>query len=216
MLNQFQNIIFDLDGTLVNSSEEVLVCFKKAFNKANYPIDLNKLTSDVIGPPLRQILELIAPELKSEDKISEIMSNFRKIYDYDENDISVMYDDVLDVLKQLKNSGKRLFIATFKPQIPTERVVEMFGIKDMFEDIYTIDKFGKHITKDEMILNIIENYCLKKSETVMVGDAASDVTAAKKAGVTAVGVLWGYGSDKSKLIENSDLLFENPKELVGN
>ena len=72
MLNQFQNIIFDLDGTLVNSSEEVLVCFKKAFDKANYPVDESRLTSDIIGPPLRQILETIAPELPDEDKISEI------------------------------------------------------------------------------------------------------------------------------------------------
>lgn len=214
MLNQFQNIIFDLDGTLVNSSEEVLICFKRAFDKANYPVDESRLTSDIIGPPLRQILETISPELTDEDKISEIIANFRQIYDYDENDISVMYDGILDVLKQLKKSNKKIFIATFKPQVPTMRVVEMFGIKDMFNDIYTIDKFGKHITKDEMISNIVETYCLNKADTVMVGDAASDVTAAKKAGVTALGVLWGYDSDKSKLIENSDLLVESSKELI--
>lgn len=214
MLNQFQNIIFDLDGTLVNSSEEVLVCFKKAFDKANYPVDESRLTSDIIGPPLRQILETIAPELSDEDKISEIIANFRQIYDYDENDISVMYDGILEILKELKKSNKKIFIATFKPQIPTMRVVEMFGIKDMFDDIYTIDKFGKHITKDEMISNIVETYGLNKVDTVMVGDAASDVTAAKKAGVTALGVLWGYGTDKSKLIENSDLLVESSKELL--
>lgn len=211
MLNKFDNYIFDLDGTLINSSQEVLLCFKKAFAASNYPVDEKRLTSDVIGPPLRQIIQTIAPELTDDDKIEEIMKNFRQIYDYDENDISVLYDGVYDFLNGLKHCNKRLFMATFKPAIPTMRLVEKF-FKNMFEDIYTIDKFGKHITKQEMIEDIVKKYNLDKSKTVMVGDAASDVIAGKAADVTSVGVLWGYGSDKSKLIENSDLVIkEFPK-----
>ncbi len=61
MHNSFDNYIFDLDGTLVNSSEEVLLCFKKAFIAASYSIDESRLTSDVIGPPLRQIIATLAP-----------------------------------------------------------------------------------------------------------------------------------------------------------
>lgn len=214
MLNHFQNIIFDLDGTLVNSSEEVLVCFKKSFEKANYLIDNSRLTSDVIGPPLKQILETIAPELTEESKIVEIMQNFRQIYDYNENDISVLYDGILDVLKSLKKSNKKLFIATLKPDIPTQRVLKMFQIIDLFDDIYTIDKFGKNMSKEEMITHIIEKYDLNKFETVMIGDAASDVIAAKKAGVASIGVLWGYGADKTNLIENADLLVKKAEELI--
>lgn len=213
MLSQFDNYIFDLDGTLVNSSEEVLLCFKKAFLKSKYNIDEAKLTSDVIGPPLKQIIHLIAPELTDEEKISEIMSNFRQIYDYDEEDISVMYKGIYDFLCLLKSQGKRLFIATFKPQIPTMRLVKLFNL-NMFDDIYTIDKFGKNITKDEMITDIVNQYKLNKEKTVMIGDALSDVNAAKKAGVTAAGALWGYGSDKSELIKNSDILIKDTSQLV--
>ena len=75
---------------------------------------------------------------------------------------------------------------------------------NMFDDIYTIDKFGKHITKTEMIEDIINKYNLKKSETVMIGDAASDVISAKEAGITGIGVLWGYGEDKTELIQKAD------------
>ena len=213
MLNQYKNIIFDLDGTLVNSSEEVLNCFAKAFEKANYPLDKTKLTSDVIGPPLRQILQTLAPELTDEEKISEITSNFRQIYDYDENDISVMYDGIYDLLNTLKKEGHKLFIATFKPQIPTMRIVKMFEIEHLFEDIYTIDKFGKKIPKEEMITNIISKYNLQKNETVMIGDAASDMTAAKGAGIDGIGVLWGYGSDKEPLKQHADYIVENTTEL---
>ncbi|MCD8024271.1 MAG: HAD hydrolase-like protein [Candidatus Gastranaerophilales bacterium] len=212
MLNSFDNYIFDLDGTLVNSSKEVLSCFKKAFIAAGYPVDESRFTSDVIGPPLRQIIALLAPELKDENIISSIIKNFRAIYDYDENDISVLYDGIYDFILDLKKGGKKLFIATFKPKIPTMRLIEKF-FPDIFDDIYTIDKFGKQITKEDMIKDIISKYTLDKSKTVMIGDAASDVIAGKNAGVTAVGVLWGYGLDKTQLIQNADFSVSEVEKL---
>lgn len=203
MLNSFDNYIFDLDGTLVNSSEEVLLCLHKAFMQANYKIEKSRFTSDVIGPPIRQIITALAPELEDKAIITTIIKNFRHIYDYDENDISILYDGIYDFVQSLKKENKKLFIATFKPQIPTIRLIKKF-FPDTFDDIYTIDKFGKSITKEEMIKDIVSKYKLEKNKTVMIGDAASDVIAGKNAGVHTIGVLWGYGSNKDKLIENSD------------
>lgn len=212
MLNQFNNFIFDLDGTLINSSEEVILCFKKAFKKANYPINETLFTSNVIGPPLKEIINSLAPELTDEDKINELIENFRELYDYDENDISVIFDGIYDFLLKLKNLNKKLFIATFKPSIPTKRLIKKFKF-DMFDDVYTIDKLGKHITKTEMIEDIIKKYNLKKEETVMIGDAPSDVIAGNKAGITSIGVLWGYGSDKTNLIKNARICVNDVEEL---
>lgn len=214
MLRKYENIIFDLDGTLINSSEEVLSCFEKAFKATNYPIETERLTSDVIGPPLKQIISLLAPELTDENKINEIVQNFRQIYDYDENDISVLYKGISELLYELKLSGKRIFLATFKPTIPTRRIVKKFFVDNIFEDVYTIDKFCKKITKEEMITDIIAKYGLSPSKTVMVGDAASDMQAAKSAGVECIGVLWGYGDDKSELIENATFVVNSVEELV--
>ena len=205
-MHKFKNYIFDMDGTLINSSEEVLKCFKQAFKEAKYEIDTAKLTSDVIGPPLRQIIDLIAPDLVDEEKINEIISNFRRIYDYSEDDVSVMYSGIYDLLVNLKKLNYKLFIATFKPNIPTLRLIKKFGLESFFEDIYTIDKFGTKITKEEMITDILKSHNLKREETVMIGDAKSDMIAAKGAGVIGIGVLWGYGSDKEPIKQNSDLV----------
>ena len=212
-MNKYKNYIFDLDGTLVNSSEEVLLCFKKSFEEAKYKIDLSRLTSDVIGPPLKQIIQTIAPELQDDNKIDEIMRNFRRIYDYDENDISVMYEGIYDLCCDLKKQDCKLFIATFKPTIPTIRLVNKFHLDKLFDDIYTIDKFGTKITKEEMISSIISKYNLEKKQTVMIGDAASDMIAAKGADIDGIGVLWGYGSNKDALIENANHVVNDVKEL---
>ena len=208
---QINNYILDLDGTIINSSNEVLLCFEKAFAQSNYKIDKSRLTPNVIGPPLKEIIKLIAPEINEND-IEIVMENFRLIYDYDEHDISEYYSGVLEFLNKAKNSGKKLFIATYKPEKPTRRIEKQFKM-NMFEEIYTIDKFGEHITKTQMINDILNKFNLKKEETVMIGDASSDVISAKEAGVTGIGVLWGYGDDKTNLIKNSDYVVKNTQEL---
>ena len=208
----YHNYIFDLDGTIINSSKEVLLCFEKAFEKANYEIDKSRLTPNVIGPPLNEISKLIAPGIQETD-INRVVEYFRELYDFEENDISEFYQGIPEVLTTLKNMNKKLFIATYKPEKPTMRIIKQFHL-DKFDDIYTIDKFGKHITKTEMINDIIKKYNLNKSETMMIGDAPSDVICAKEAGVLAIGVLWGYGENKEPLIKNSDIVINSANEIL--
>lgn len=208
MLNNF---IFDLDGTIINSSKEVMICFEKAFAQANYPIDKSRLTHNIIGPPLPEIVKLIAPEI-DKNNLDKVVKNFHQIYDYEENDISEIYTGMYELLRSLKQSGKKVFMATYKPDFPTQRIVKQFKL-NMFDEVYTIDKFGENISKTQMINMIIDKYNLKKEETVMVGDAPSDVICAKEAGVLAIGALWGYGENKKPLIENSDITIKNVEEL---
>ena len=209
----FNNFIFDLDGTLINSFAEVKKCFILAFEKANYPVDKSRLTPEIIGPPLEDIVRNIIPEEKDQNKINEIVENYNFFYDNEENDISEVYDGIYNLLETLKSNNKKIFMATYKPNAPTLRIARQFNLIDYFEEIYTIDKFREFITKTQMIEMIIEKYHLKKDETVMIGDAVSDMTCAKEAGVFASGVLWGYGSDKQPLIENSDTVFEKVSDI---
>lgn len=205
---QFKNYIFDMDGTLVDSSEEVLSCLKKACELNNARINMENFSPNVIGPPLKEIIRSVIFDFDNEDLLVKITADFRKIYDYDENDKSPMYENTYEWLMSLKNAGKNLFLATNKPTISTKRLVKKLKL-DMFEDFYTIDKHeGSHMRKSEMIEEIVEKYNLGKSETIMIGDAPSDINAAHDAGVKAVGVLWGYGNHREKLIEISDFVVE--------
>lgn len=213
MPNKIQNFIFDLDGTIVDSSKEVLLCFKRAFDKANYQVDETLFTSDVIGPPLEDIAKMLAPNLRDEKKIQEVIKYYSNFYDYDENDISTMYEGLFEFLKKLKQNNKSLFIATLKPTTPTVRILKKFKIFDLFDDIYTIDKFGNYISKTKMVKHIIEKYNLKKEETIMLGDALSDILAGKENNITSVGALWGYSSEKTELKKNADFCIENIEEL---
>src|SRR5574344_1249810 len=121
VMSKFKNFIFDLDGTITDSSKEVLNCFEEAFRLVGHKIDKKRLTSNVIGPPLREILRLIAPDMREEKALTETERIFHKIYDFDEEDVTVLYDGIGEVLNKLKISEKNIFMATLKPKVPTER-----------------------------------------------------------------------------------------------
>ena len=211
MHKAFDNYIFDLDGTIVNSSEEIIRCLKQAFCNANIAVAEEKLSSDIIGPPIRQIIKFVLENI-DETSLQAVISNFRKIYDYDTEDVSFLYEGVFKTLESLKASGKRLFVATFKPNVPTIRLMKLLDL-NMFEAAYTVDYPGKFSTKTEIVNALISKYGLDKNKTVMVGDASSDMIAAKENGILGVGALWGYGSDKSLLKEHADLVIERIEDL---
>lgn len=214
MLNQFDNFIFDLDGTILNSSQEILKCLKSAFNKVKYQINENNLSPAVIGPPLKDIIKLIAPNLDDENKISEIIKNFRDIYDDDLSDVSTLYSGIYKFLIESKKQNKKLFLATLKPYKPTLRLIKQFKL-DFFEDIYSIDKFERNLSKKEMITEIIKKYNLNKEKTIMFGDTLKDITAAKECEIRSIGVTWGYETDKLNFAKHADYIINDINEIQG-
>lgn len=211
-LYKYSNYIFDLDGTLLNSAPELLVCVEKAFKKANYKIDKTRLNSQIIGPPLREIIKIVSPELNDEKIISEIISNFRQLYDNEKNDISEIYEGVYELLEKLCQNQCKLFLATNKPKIPTMRILKSFNL-NYFDDIYTIDKFETSYTKEEMINTILKEHELQKTQTIMIGDTLSDIVAAKKSGIDVIAIFNGYEKDKESLLKNANYIINSVKDL---
>ncbi|MDR2644411.1 MAG: HAD family hydrolase [Endomicrobium sp.] len=207
------NYIFDLDGTLIDSSAEIIRCLKKAFEVANYFIDDNVFSSNIVGPPIRQIILNVASDLKDEKVINEIIKNYRHIYDYNAHNSTQLYAGIYDFLQQTKKNGKLLFIATNKPIIPTLRIVKKLDIYDKFNDIYCIGMSSICLNKTEMIKDIIGKYKLDREYTYMIGDCNSDIIAGQNAGVKTVGCLWGYEKKKSFIKENADFFISSIEEL---
>ena len=115
--NNFDNFIFDFDGTLADTVDEVLSCIETAFNKCNVTFDKKRLNPSVMGPSLAEIAKIVKPDLTDENIINNIVFEYRKIYDYNKKDITKLYDGVQDCLSYLKQNNKRIFIATNKPKI---------------------------------------------------------------------------------------------------
>lgn len=193
----FKNIIFDLDGTLIDSAEAILESLRIAFiNTGNVPIV--ELDSSLIGPPLFEtIVKLLGTN--DSDKISPIINEFKIYYDERGFKQSSYFVGIPELLDELKKKKHNLYIATNKRLIPTEKIIDFLDWKNFFSEVYTLDKFNPNLkSKTELITKILKLNKLDLDDTLYVGDRNEDATAAKLNGLSFMLAIWGY--EKKKII----------------
>lgn len=206
MFSAFDNIVFDLDGTLLDSASGVLAFLEKTIEETGMAADKKKLNRDLIGPPLEKMLQTLCP-FENPESLSSAIRTFRRIYDTDPASGCTVFHQSVRLLKNLRIQNKRLFIATNKPKIPALDLIGRLGLGS-FEAVFTPDMVdGKRLTKTEMIQELISRFNLNKARTVMIGDTVLDMTAAHAAGIKGIAVLWGYEQDKDRLRSEADFIF---------
>lgn len=185
------NIIFDLDGTLIDSSPAILAALEQALEKNQVRPQL-PMTHELIGPPLKQLLPTLTG-LTDEKKLAEVADAFKAIYDHDSYRSSGVYDGIDSLLQDLYRDQYQLFIATNKRSVPTQKIVEYLDWHRMLTGAYSLDSFAGLALKKELLAKIMQNHQLNPNQTIYVGDTDSDYQAAKANGLNYIMVQWGYG-----------------------
>jgi len=191
-INLAKNLIFDFDGTIVDTSEGIIKSMHYAFEKLEIKNLPDSKIKGVIGPPLD---EMIATLLDTEDKklIEKGTFHFRQRYSEKGLEELKLYDNVEDTLSYLHNLNIRLFIVTSKPYEFTKVISENLGIIQYFNDISGVNLYGESKSKGHRIQEIIKKHNLDVKETFMVGDRKEDVIAANQSGINTIGMLYGFG-----------------------
>lgn len=187
------HILFDLDGTLTDSQEGILKCFSHALEKMGLTCPEIETLGWCVGPPLRDSFrKLLGAE--HEHRVEEAAAFYRERYSVSGLFENLVYDGIHELLDALREKGKILYVATAKPQIYAQRILEHFELADRFARIYGSQLDGRLSKKTELIEHILKNERLHPSECVMVGDRDFDMIGAKLNGIVGVGAGWGYGS----------------------
>lgn len=118
------------------------------------------------------------------------------------------------MLRTLGEERRRLFVATSKPRVFAERIVDHHGLRPFFSHVYGAELDGCFDNKGELLAHALEREGLEASSCIMVGDRAQDVRAARKNGLVPVGVAYGYGSREELLDAGAVAICANPSELV--
>jgi phosphoglycolate phosphatase len=184
-------IVFDLDGTLVDSRPEIVRAMRQAWHAemGAEPFPDERLR---IGPPLMATLAALAPSLDAR-ALEGLASAFRASYDASDFSATLPYPGIVDALDALRSRGEMLAIATNKRRTPTRAIVARW-FPDRFERIACVDGCvpddgAAPGTKASMLEWLIRG---APGETVMVGDSVADIRAARSVGVASIAVTWGY------------------------
>jgi len=205
-------ILFDLDGTITDPKVGITKSVQYALKYFDIHIGDPDELCNFIGPPLREsFMEFYGLSMEqAELATAKYRERFVATGIY-ENEI---YDGMAELLESLKSSGKTLLLATSKPTVFAERVLSHFNIDKYFSFISGSELNGERSDKFEVITYALENAAIKNVEKcVMIGDRKYDIIGARAAGVSNIGVLYGYG-DKSELEEaGADYLARDVAEL---
>ena len=212
MRNTNIHIIWDLDGTLVNSSPEIVKHLERAVEKANISPSLKEKEFRV-GPPLDQMILEAYPKI-SPEKIEEITIYYRTSYDHSDFAKTLPFEGIEGVLKSIAQTAIVNHIVTNKPNFPTQRILEKLGWISHFKTVKTPYVKGETlIKKKDLMKEILDEFSLNPQNVISIGDTATDAVAAKANTIRTVGVLWGTGTTE-ELCPVCDELVNQPNQII--
>lgn len=202
-------LLFDLDGTLVDSSPGILAAFRHTFDQLGLDCPDQEKLMTFIGPPLEVTF---AQYCHSEQGTLTAIKHFRNYYDQTGVYKAQVYSGVKETLQRLVKLDHSLFVATSKSEPVAKLMLDHFGLSSYFTGVYGSVPNRHH--KADVIQSCLDDHQLSRDLVAMIGDTKFDMTGAKLVGVQAIGLTWGFGSRDELLEHGADIIIDQPTDLL--
>lgn len=208
-------LLFDLDGTLTDPKEGITTCVQYALQEFGIEEEDKDKLEPFIGPPLKDSFKEFygLDEVQAEAAVAKYRERFENTGIFENR----LYDDIPGMLRTLKARGKRLAVASSKPQVFVERILEHFEIKQYFHVIVGSELDGSRTKKEEVIEEALKQLFgeapVQPENVVMIGDRKFDVEGAKEHSLISIGVTYGYGGMEELKAAKADYIVRSVKEL---
>ena len=209
-------IVFDLDGTLLNSLEDLADSANWVLEQHGFPTHPVDAYRYFVGDGVRKLIERILPqEERTEARIEQCRQEFVAYYKVHMEDKTSVYEGITELLVELKNRGLKIAVATNKVHIAVKPLMEKYFPEIRFDSMIGQREGIPVKPAPQIMFDILRETGCEPSEALHVGDTATDMQLAHNAGVTPVGVLWGYRPLKELQEAGAKFIIEKPEELLG-
>lgn len=206
-----KTILFDLDGTIVDSGYGITKCAQYALSF--FGIEEPELSNlrFFVGPPLMDsFMEHYGfSEEKAKIGVQKYRERYHKVGIFE----CELYPDVEEMLKTLKESGHTIALASSKPESSCETILKHFGIFEYFDEVVGAEMNGPRNAKKDVLLEALRRLDKKAEECVLIGDTKFDALGAKAVGMECVGVSYGYGTKEELMDAGAKVVLVDVKEV---
>ncbi len=211
-MKNYQYILFDLDGTITDPGLGITNSVIHALHKFGIS-DKRENLYKFIGPPLAD--SFMRYYGFDEEKAKLGIEYYREYYAVKGIFENVVYDGIEEMLKMLKQKGKKILLATSKPEDFAKQILQHFYLDSYFDFVAGATMDEKRVRKADVISYALESYNIQNLDDVlMVGDREHDVLGAKEVGMDCAGVLYGYGSQEELEKAGASYIVKNVEELT--
>lgn len=207
---KYLNLLFDLDGTLVDTNELILQSFEHTLEQFFPSRYTRKDVLPYMGEPLIQQFGRWAEP----NQVPALVDVYRKHNVENHDRLVTIFPNVQEVLGKLKEAGCQMAVVTNKQRLTAEMGLRMFGLDKLMDVIITIEDTEKHKPDPEPLLIAMKRLQADPEKTLMVGDSPYDILAGKAAKTATCGVSWSVRGREGLLPHQPDYLVENMNELL--
>ncbi len=205
-------IIFDLDGTLLNTLWDLTEATNYALKECGYPERSYDEIRHFVGNGVEMLIRRAVPQDTSEDRIQEVLAIFKIFYMHNSRNNTKPYDGIIELLEHLKKKGFKIGVVSNK----FDKAVKDLCNNYFFGLIDVVTGESANVPKKPSpigVLKTIEELGANPDKTVLVGDSEVDIETAKNAGIYSVGVLWGFRDEQTLIDAGADELVDSPERL---
>ena len=210
---KIETIIFDLDGTLIDSLGDLISAVNKTLEHFELPILPDKVIGSYVGEGMELLIKRSIGENNLE-KFEEVLSFYVTAYKEECESSTVLFQGVLKVLEKLKEKGINIALATNKSIGFTESILKNLGIYEDFDVVMGPENVKNRKPHREVVDVIIEKVGGKLENTLIVGDSKFDILCGKNAGIYTCGVTYGIGTVESLIEAKADFLVSDIEKLL--
>jgi len=208
-------LIFDLDGTLLDTVADLAASTNYALNLCGFPVHETSAYKFFVGNGINKLFERALPDgEKNAENIFHIRQYFLEYYGIHNTDLTIPYPGIVDVLRSLQNAGVKLAVASNKYQKGTEKLIRHF-----FSEIEFVAVFGQREnvpTKPDptIVHDILALAKVETQDALYVGDSGVDMQTAQNSKIDAVGVTWGFRPRAEMEVFSPQYIIDQPEEIL--
>ena len=210
-VNHINHVCFDLDGTLVDSSDTIYLATIEALNELRLSTSFSK--EEFIGMIGRHFVDIFKELRINLPDFSDFISVYKSVY-FDFIEFSNLYDSVYETIDYLINTDIKVSLLTTKAQDQAEKIIEYFDLMGKMHYIMGRRDGIAHKPSPVPLIKICNNLNIEPTESLMVGDTELDIRCGKNANAKTCGVLYGYRTKTQIENENPDMTISGLNELI--